>query len=301
VVNSAGSKRHSIAVIQAIVVTLLWSSSWILVKYGLESIPPLTFAGLRYSVAFVVLVPFAVRSRSWSRLKRLGRKQWVVLLVLGIVFYSFTQGAQFVALSYLPAQTTSLFLSFTPIAVAIGSTIFLKERPRIIQFVGTCGYLLGAFLFLLPLSGSSRRPIGFIVAGVGVLANATASLLGRYVNRSLGLPPIMVTTITMGIGGIILLAGGISVQGLPILSWEHYLIILWLSIINTAFAFTMWNATLVHLSALESSLINNTMLIQIAILAWMFLGESLNGRRIFALGIAAISIALVQLFSSREA
>ncbi len=300
VIHPAVINQHSKAVLQAIVVTLLWSSSWILVKYGLDAIPPLTFAGLRYSIAFLVLIPFAMRSPSRTGLKKLGAKGWGILVVLGIVFYSFTQGAQFVALSYLPAQVTSLFLSFTPIAVAIGSGIFLNEKPRLVQFAGTCGYLVGAFLFLLPLSGSSGRIVGFVVAGIAVLSNATASILGRYVNRSLGLSPIIVTTTTMGIGGIILLVGGISAQGFPALSREHYLIILWLSIINTAFAFTMWNASLVHLSALESSLINNTMLIQIAILAWVFLGESLNGRRILALGIAAISIAVVQLFSPRR-
>lgn len=47
---------------------------------------------------------------------------------------------------------------------------------------------------------------------------------------------------------------------------------------NTAFAFTSWNATLRRLSAMESSVVNTTMLIQIAVLAWVFLGESLGAR-----------------------
>jgi hypothetical protein len=46
-----------------------------------------------------------------------------------------------------------------------------------------------------------------------------------------------------------------------------------LAVVNTAVAFTLWNRSLRPLSALESAGINNTMLIQIALLAWVFLGE----------------------------
>jgi len=45
------------AVLQALFVTFLWSTSWVLIKIGLEQIPALTFAGLRYSLAFLCLVP----------------------------------------------------------------------------------------------------------------------------------------------------------------------------------------------------------------------------------------------------
>jgi drug/metabolite transporter (DMT)-like permease len=49
---------HLAAVLQALLVTLLWSTSWVLVKFGLADIPALTFAGLRYTVAFLCLLPF---------------------------------------------------------------------------------------------------------------------------------------------------------------------------------------------------------------------------------------------------
>jgi len=51
------------------------------------------------------------------------------------------------------------------------------------------------------------------------------------------------------------------------------LIIALLAIVNAAFAFTLWNKSLQMLTAVESSIINGTMLPQIAILAWIFLNE----------------------------
>jgi drug/metabolite transporter (DMT)-like permease len=57
-------KIHQQAVLQALLVTFLWSTSWVLIKIGLQDIPALTFAGLRYSLAFVCLLPFAFRKSS---------------------------------------------------------------------------------------------------------------------------------------------------------------------------------------------------------------------------------------------
>jgi drug/metabolite transporter (DMT)-like permease len=55
--------QHAISVFQAVFVTVLWASSWVLIKLGLRaSLPALTFAGLRYTLAFVFLAPFVLLS-----------------------------------------------------------------------------------------------------------------------------------------------------------------------------------------------------------------------------------------------
>ena len=87
------------------------------------------------------------------------------------------------------------------------------------------------------------------------------------------LPALTVTVVSMGIGGILLLVVGLLLEPLPSLGLSQWGIVLWLALVNTAFAFTLWNQTLRILSATESSMINNTMLVQIAVLAWIFLGE----------------------------
>jgi len=70
---------------------------------------------------------------------------------------------------------------------------------------------------------------------------------------------------------------------------------LWLGLINSALAFTLWNKALQSLSALESNLINNTMLIQVAIMAFLFLGETLSPIQILGVTLVASGILLAQL------
>ncbi|MDP2366438.1 MAG: DMT family transporter [Ignavibacteria bacterium] len=67
------------------------------------------------------------------------------------------------------------------------------------------------------------------------------------------------------------------------------------AVVNTALAFTIWNYTLRTLTAMESSIINGTMLIQIALLAWIFLGEDISFKDIIGMLIASSGAVLVQL------
>ena len=279
--------------------TFLWSTSYVLVKIGLKDIPALTFAGLRYTLAFAVLFPFALRKKQRTQLRSLPPTIWWRLVLLGLLFYSLTQGANFLTLVYLPAATASLLFNFTPVIVALLSSTLLHEPPIQHQWTGVIVFLFGTIVYFYPLQIPLHEIIGLSIAALGVLFNALSSVLGRHVNRDSGLDAMTVTVISMGSGAAVLLVVGLIFQGLPPLNLQHWLIILWLAIVNSAFAFTLWNHSLRVLSATESSVINNTMLVQIALLAWVFLGESLSWLELLGLGLATIGIMIVQLVKSR--
>lgn len=285
------------AILEALFVTFLWATSWVLIKIGLREIPALTFAGLRYFLAFLILLPLALRARHLRTLRSLPGRGWFELLTLGVLFYSLTQGAQFVGLSYLPAVTLNLLLGFTTIAVALFGIPLLGERPAARQWAGVVLALLGALLYFAPFHIPAAHALGYAAALVGVLANAGSSVLGRGVNRRADLPPLLVTVVSMGFGSVLLLASGVAVQGLPSLSLRGWAIVAWLAAVNTAFAFTLWNRTLRTLSAVESSIINGTLLIQIPVLAVIFLGESVTPVEVTGLLLAAAGAILVQLRS----
>ena len=283
------------SILLALLVTFLWSTSFVIIKLGLKEIPPLTFAGLRYTIAFICLLPFLFTQKNLSVVKTLGRKDWVNLVLLGILFYAFTQGTQFVGLSLLPAVMVSLWLNFTPFIVTIMAIFLIKEIPILLQFFGVILFIAGILTYFYPVSLNNNQLLGLIIMTVGVFANASSAVLGRSVNRKGNITPLVVTVISMGVGSIILLISGVLVQGLPGISFANILYLLWLAIINTALAFTVWNFTLKTLTAMESSIINGTMLIQIAILAWIFLGEEISLKEAIGMLIASFGAVLVQI------
>jgi drug/metabolite transporter (DMT)-like permease len=267
-------REHTRALLLALFVTMLWASSWVLIRWGLddEGLRPVTFAGIRYLIAAALLAVIAAATPSArSAMTGMGRKTWASLVTLGLVFVALAQGAQFVAIDSQPAATTSLVLSLTPLLVAGVSTALLGERPTARQVLGAALIVLGAIAYFSGDLGFTG--VGMLAAGVGLLANAAGALIGRAVNRDRSLPPLVVTVVSMGVGAMALVVGGVAVEGWPTLSARAWLIVIWLAVVNTALAFTLWNRSLQLLSATESAAINNTMLIQIGLLAWVFLDE----------------------------
>ncbi len=286
---------HLTAVLQALFVVFLWATSWVLIKIGLQTLPPITFAGLRYFLAFVCLLGVVIRNEVKGEITHLSKQDWSRLLVLGLLFYAGTQGASFVALAYLPAITVNLLWSFSSVTVALMGSIWLAEKPTFLQWSGIILSIVGAWVYFYPVVLPHAQIIGIIVALVGILANAVSSILGRGINRSGKFQPLTVTVVSMGAGSILLLAFGWYVDGIPVIDLKGWTIIVWLAVVNTAFAFTLWNHTLRTLTAIESSVANGTMMIWIPIFAILFLGESITRMELAGLAVVGMGTLIVQL------
>ncbi len=288
-------RSHRLAVWLALLVTVLWSSSWVIIRWGLddEGLPPVMFAALRYGLAAIVLAGFViVRERKRRGDYHVDTGFVVKLVALGLVMYALTQGAQFVALDEQPAATTSLVLSLTPVLVAAGAAITLAEVPTRIQLAGSALVAVGALLYFAGDLGATAA--GMVAAVTALLANVAASIIGRSVNREARLPALTITAISMGIGAGALVFLAVGLEGIPTISTRAWLIIAWLAVVNTAFAFTLWNLSLQRLSAIESAAINNTMLVQIALLAWLFLGEAPGAFGLLGIACVTVGVYLVQ-------
>ena len=288
-------KSHRIAVFQALFVVFLWATSWVFVKIGLKDIPPVTFAGLRYFTAFLILAAFLFFNEAKHEVKQLSKRMWQRLIVLGILMYAATQGAVFVTLDYLPAVTTNLLMSFSTIGVATLSIFWLSEKPNWLQWGGILLAISGAMIYFLPVSIRQSQMVGVIVGLAGMTTNVISSVLGREINRAEAHHPLLVTVISMGAGSILLLVAGFAIEQPPVMTLQGWGIILWLALANTAFAFTLWNHTLRTLTATQSSVIGGTMMIWVPILAYLFIGENITSKEIIGLVVTGIGTLIVQL------
>lgn len=300
--SAAPSRARMVAL--AVLVTVLWSSSWILIRTGLEDadLPPLTFAGLRYGLAAVALTVWLTARRvrprdplltqrhvgSWHR-NRVRTVPWGRVVVLGVVQYAVTQGAQFVAIDHQPAATTSLLLATTPLVVALTSGL-IGERPTLVHVLAGVTIGVGAAVYFSGELGWSA--IGLTAAFVGLGGNAAAVLLGRATMRTADVDATELTRTTMTIGAATLIATGVALDGWPRVTLAGAAIVAWLAIVNTAAAFTWWNVCLRHLPAAEVAAINSTMVIQIPLLAWIFLDEPLGWAEGAGLALVAAGVVL---------
>ena len=284
------------AVLLAVLVTIIWSTSWVLIKIGLADIPAMTFAGLRYVLASLLFLPLLLKKDIRQQIKRLSKREWAVMVLLGVVLYTVGQGGQYLGLAYLPSVTVSLILNLSALFVAIVSSITIKEKLNWLQWIGVLLNLAGVFIYFNPVNNPLQGHwLGWLFAVLCLLGNSVGSIIGREVNRSARIHPIVITGISMTIGSALMLVTGILWQGLPPLSAQSIWIIVILAVVNTAVCFTLWNYTQQTLLATESSILNNTMLVYISILAWIFLGEKQSLVGIIGLILALAGAMLVQI------
>jgi len=285
------SKRVA-AIIEALLATIIWASSFVLVKMILPDIGPLTIAGLRYFLAFLVLLPFMINKR--RAIQDISPKIWFQLSLIGLSAYMVGNGALFWSLKYLPATTVSFLMGISPLLILFGGVIFLKEVPSRLQIVGLMISLAGNVIFFS--SGlQSGEPLGIAIVAFGLLGFTTFGILGRGLARDKSMNTIHLTGIPLGIGGGLLLLIAIPIEGWPIFNQKVLFIILWLAIINTAVAYILYNHALKTITALEMNMFLNLSPLGTAALAWILLGESLSFKELIGVAIVIIGVTLVQV------
>lgn len=284
----------------ALLVTALWSSSFVLIKRGLADIPPLYFATLRYALAFAILLAvMAATRRSRKEPLPAGRRRWVLLTAAGLAGYTVAQGFQYVGLYYLPAVTTSLVLNFTPFFVILLGASFLDERVSVAQ-VGALGVaVLGAVVYFSEKASGGGDWFGVLVVVSSGVGWAVYVAVVRMVQKSGGMGSLSLTTITMGagVGGMAALTA--ATREYAPLSAAGVETVVFLAVVNTAFAFLAWNWTLKAIPAYELTVLQDLMLVEIAAFSLVFLGEVITPVMYAGIALVLAGVVLVQLKGRR--
>jgi drug/metabolite transporter (DMT)-like permease len=284
-------KQNRLALLLALLVTIIWSSTFVVVKFGLKTLGPLTIAGLRYFIGSLVLLPFLIMRKIESG--PISKNLWLRLALIGISSYTIGNGALFWGLKYIPATTGSFLMGLIPLLVLFGGAFFLKEVPTRWQILGVLLSLSGSGLFfssgLIP--GETR---GLIIVSFGLLGFMSFSLLGRGIARDKELDTLRLTILPLMIGGGISLLLAFLVEGWPMITVQGILVVAWLAIINTAFGYLLYNHSLRDLTALEMNMIMNLSPLFTALLGWVMLGERLSTVQIIGMLVMITGVVLVQ-------
>lgn len=286
-------RRRLIAIGESLLVTLIWASTFVIVKIGLETLGPLTIAGLRYFLGAVVLLPFLIKRKSLKT--PISKKLWLHLILIGVSAYTIGNGALFWGLKYVPATTGSFMLSLIPLFVLAGGALILREIPARWQIFGVFLSLVGSALFFSSGMGPGE-PKGLLIVGIGLAGILGFNLLGRGIARDGKLDTLTLTALPLAIGGILSMLLALIVEGIPQFSPKSIIIVLWLAVVNTTLGYLLYNHSLRELTALEMNTILNISPLFTAIISWVLLGETLGAIQIIGMVVVIVGVIFVQRF-----
>lgn len=283
----------------AVAASLLWAAAIILIKLGLEDIPRLTFASLRYLVGAVTLLVWRTATRRRG-LPRFTGTTWRWLIALAVLLYAVVPATQFISLDLVDAVTFNfVFQAGIPLVTALLAGAVLREPTSRWEWVGVGVVVVGIFMFY-PAVPRGSEATGIIFAVVAAVGIGGSNLLQRIVMRSGEVAAVDAAVIPMTIGSLGLLVLALSVEPFPDLGLEQVSLILVLGVVNTALAFTLWHHAMRTLNALHAGIIASGQVVEVPILALVILGESLTAGRGFG-SIVVLAGILVVHFSKAAA
>lgn len=275
-----------------LLVAILWSSSFALVKVILPAVGPLTIAALRYFTGFLLLLP--VMAARHVALRAISRGLWLRLLLLGFLNFALGNGAIFLSLKYLPATVAGFLGSLIPLLVLLGGLAWLHEVPSRRQWIGMIVTLAGSFLFFWRGWQPVER-LGLLISLVGMVSFAAAAVLSREIARQRTLNTFALAALPLGLGGGLLLPVALAVEGMPVLTPQVALVVSFLSLVNTTLGYLLYYRALRDLTALEMNVILNLMPFGTAIIARLILDERLSALQIVAMLVSLAGVTLVQI------
>ena len=286
----------------AIVACLLWSSAFAGVKIGLQYHTPLQFAGIRFFISGIILIPAA---RSISRFWKETKENFGFVLLIAFLQVVLQYSLFYTGISLVPGSIAAMVIGSSPFFIAVVAH-YTIAHDRIDKlkfgsiFLGIIGVAIISLRKQLPSGAEIALPGIFILVLNNIVSGISNVVIAQKKHT---ISPLVLTSSTLFIGGIILFIISIPVEGFSSMAFpfEYYIALGWLSFLSAA-AITIWNTLLRRPGVKVSNLNTWKFLIPVsgAILSWIILPDE-SPDMISITGMVVIASSLLFLnYSNRK-
>ena len=291
--------------ILAIISCLLWSSAFAGVKIGLQYTSPVQFAGIRFFISGLLVLPLAI----WinPRYFRIVRVHFKMILLFAFLL-TFLQYIMFyTGINMIPGAVAAIVIGSQPFFIAVVAHFIMPgDRITLVKIIIILFGILGVVLVSL---GKDPGSVTGTIAMAGILLMVAINILSGFNNvlvaREKGMiPPLVISSASMIIGGAALFLFSIPLEGLHFepKPMPYYLSLVWLSMLS-AVAISIWITLLKRPGIKVSDLNLWKFLIPLsgAILSWILLpGERPEALSITGMIIIALSLIVLNMVNRKK-
>lgn len=277
---------------------IIWSSTWVAIKIGLEDCPPLLGAGIRFAAAGLVLLGFAVvRGRSL-------RTDVTLAAILALMPFAFAYGLVYWGEQHIPSGLAAVLFGVMPLYTAFLGAVLLPDQPLRGPLVVGILIAIGGLALAFAESAASGDP-ELAIAGAAALALAP---LGASVgNISLKLRAGELDAVSLngwgmlGGGMLLLIASGVGENwGDAALTAESVGSITYLALIGSAVPFVALAVLLRHISAQATSFLAMMLPFGALIFGAALYSEAITLRALAGAALVAVGLLIAQALPVRR-
>jgi drug/metabolite transporter (DMT)-like permease len=297
-------KDISLGILLALVATIIWSGNFIISRYVVHLIGPISLAFFRWSFASLILLPFA-----WKVFK----EDWPIIKSRPAYFFwtALTGVSLFNTCVYIAGHSTSAInmaligTTSSPIFASILALLFLKEKMGMMRIIGLITCIIGILLLLSQGSIEKLLAFHFSTGDLWVLAGAFSfaiySVLVR--RKPTGISSIRFLLVVFSLGSIILIPFFLFEQtySAPII-WNTALIgsIVYLGVGASVISFLCWNLALHKLGTGRTVIFGNLIPVFSTLEAVWLLGERVSMIHWISGLLVILGLILANTYSSKQ-
>lgn len=290
---AAGRTRIALAIAT---LTVIWGTTWAVIRIGLEGIPPFTGVAARFAIAFLFLLVL-IRQRKIP----LGKQPHEVKLwfLNGLLAFCLTYGAVYWAEQHITSGLAAVLFATFPLFVAILAHFLLPGEP--LSFWKLTGTVLGfagvAVIFSedLTLVGGEKA---YLAAGLALLAPPACAITSVAIKRwGKAIHPLSISGIPMGITAGVMSAAALAFESdrTVVLNTKSISALLYLAVMGTAVTFSLYYWLLRQVSATGLSLIAYMTPVVAVLIGTQFMDETMTPRTWAGSGLVVAGVALASL------
>ena len=284
-------------------VYIFWGSTYLAIKYAIETLPPFLMAGGRFIIAGAILFAVAFFSRDFERPKL---AHWKTSFVVGTLLLLGGNGGVVFAERYISSSLAALLVATEPFWIVLLSWLWLKQsRPNLKTVAGIALGFLGVWLLI---SGQAHEAAGAgsmqFFGTIAVIAAAFSWALGSIYGLRAPVPKSAVLN-----SGMQMLSGGIVLMLVSLLSGEmlqfdvaqvsasSWFGLVYLIVFGSLLGFTAYSWLLKNAQPALVSTYAYVNPVVAVFLGWLIASESFTQQTLFG---AAIIVGSVALITSKE-
>ncbi|HET7921936.1 MAG TPA: EamA family transporter [Gammaproteobacteria bacterium] len=291
--NDTREARHRLWLMAAFaVVYVVWGSTYLAIRIGVRDIPPALFAGVRNSIAGLLLIVFACACG--QRLPFSGR-EWLHALVMGVLLVTLGNGLVTWGEVYVQSNQAALIVTTSALWVAWFGTFGAKGHQLTLRVkIGLLTGFAGAVLMLLPGKHFSVEHFGaqFMILCSAICWGAGV-MYGR--NVAVSVSPLMHSGMLLFIGGALLVVIGLA--GGEASAWHWSLrgigALVYLTLIGSCLTYTTYVWLIKHTTPDKLSTTAYVNPAIALVLGWLVLDETLSGMRLLGMLVILLGVILV--------
>jgi drug/metabolite transporter (DMT)-like permease len=273
---------------------LVWGSTYLAIKIGLETLPPFLMAGCRFVIASAIMW-------TWSGLRRDARptrRQWRDTAIIGALLLLGGNGLVTWAEQKLPSGVAALLVTVTPAWLVLLHWAFGEhKRPTVLKVAGLVLGSIGVGILVAGRTGSGGFPI---VSAVVVLLASLAWAIGSMYARTADLPksPVQTNAMEMLVGGAAMAVVGLALGETGRVNLAHVSLGSWLAfgyliVFGSIAAFSAYNYVLQNVPpalAGTYAYVNPA----VAVLLGRLVGEPLGWRELAAMVVILAGVLVIR-------